>query len=334
MFAWGDVKEFVPKGSLCRVYFDSMLIFDSDNRVNKFPHLSADSSSSSPHFSPSSFSSDSSNGSKSSSEFPSLSPSTSSSTASPASSSVPDLPSNTSLHPIPSISESPKVGHTSKPCFEVISSPSKRLVLSLAERRVSLSPSLKLPTLVDDKSLSYRRDTITYLTSASQQNGMGRDNNTCSSIEFCSKEKVSESIRANAIEKEDSTQECQLQMFLVSSLSNQAAGKEGTSLKKHHLLEVLDVSVFAEFMYNGSEFCNPIDPIVFCWPTLERVAPFGTANLDSEAAFLFFVPNTSVGKREGRMIYFWMGKSFKHDNCQIQLDVSSSVSDVEAIDWN
>ncbi|XP_043701299.1 protein-tyrosine-phosphatase MKP1-like isoform X2 [Telopea speciosissima] len=333
-FALGDVKEFGagPKVSLCRVYSDSMLIFDPDSRINKLPHLSADSSSS-PHFSPSSFSSDSSNSSKSSSESPSLSPSTSSSTASPASSTVPDLPSKTSLHPIPNISESRKVGHAS--CSQVISSPSKRLVLSLAERRGSLSPSLKLQTLADDKSVSYRRDTITYSTSsASQQNEKGRDNNSCSFIGLCSKEKVSDSIEATAIEKGDSTQECQLQMFLGASLNDQAAANEGSSVKKYPLQEVLDVPVFAGFVDNFSGFCNPIDPIVCRWPTLERVAPFGTANLDSEAAFLVLVPSTGVGKHKDRMIYFWIGKSFKHDNCQLQLDVGSSVSDVEAIDWN
>ncbi|KAJ4977699.1 hypothetical protein NE237_008479 [Protea cynaroides] len=334
-FASGDVKEFVsaPKVSLCRVYSDSMLILDSDNRVNKFPDLSADLSSS-PHFSPISFSSDSSTSTKSSSESPSLSPCTSSSTPSPASSSVPELPSNTSLHPIPNITESPKVDHASKPCSQVISSQSKKLVLSLAERRGSLSPSLKLPTLVDDKSVSYRRDKITYSTSsASPLNGRGRDNNTCSLTELGSKEKVVESNEATAIEKGDLTQECQLQMLLGASLNDHAAVNEGAFVKKYPLQEVLDVSVFAELVDNVYEFCNPIDPIVFHWPTLERVAPFGTADLDSEAAFLFLVPSTSVGKHKDRMIYLWIGKSFKYDNCQIRLDVNSSV-DVEAIDWN
>ncbi|KAJ4971685.1 hypothetical protein NE237_004784 [Protea cynaroides] len=336
-FVSSDLKEFVsaPKVSLCRVYSDSMLI--AGNWVNKFPHLSADLSSSSPHFSPSSFSSDSSTSFKSSSESPSLSPSTSSSTPSPAFASkadLPSLPSKTSLHPIPNLPESPKSDHASKPCSQGTSSPSKRLALSLAERRGSLSTSLKLPSLADDKSLSSRRDKVTFITLASQQNGMGGANNTCSWIEPCCKEKVSGSYEAAVIEKGDSTQECQLQMFLGASLNDQAGTNRGTPVKKYLLQEGQDLSFFVGSVDIVSDFGNPINPIVCRWPTLERVEPFGTANLDSKAAFLFLVPSTRAGKQKDRMVYFWIGKSFKHDSHQIRLGVSSDVGDVEVIDWN
>ncbi|XP_043720442.1 protein-tyrosine-phosphatase MKP1-like [Telopea speciosissima] len=341
-FASVDVKELgsAPKLSLYRAYSDSILIVDTGKQVNKFPHLSADSSSSSssPHFSPSFFSSDSSTSSKSSSESPSVSPSTSTSTPSPASASMADLPSlssKTSLHPIPKLPEFPKGHHASNPCFQMTISPSKRLALSLAERRGSLSPSLKLPTLADDKSVSSTRDKITYSTSASQGSGMERDNNTCSLIEPCSNEEASEPYEATAIDVGVKTQKYQLQMFLGASLNGHAGTNGGSFIKEFPLQVDQDPSVFAGLVDKVLEFCNPIYPAAVCrWPTLERVEPFGAANLDSEAAFLFLVPSTCVGKHKDRMVYFWIGKSFKHYNRQIQLDISSNVGDVEAIDWN
>lgn len=65
----------------------------------------------------------------------------------------------------------------SQPCSQSVSSPSKRSPLSLAERRGSLSKSLKLPAMADDT-----RVTVGLSTSAasSQEDSVRMSNNTCS----------------------------------------------------------------------------------------------------------------------------------------------------------
>ncbi|XP_010253324.1 PREDICTED: protein-tyrosine-phosphatase MKP1 isoform X2 [Nelumbo nucifera] len=347
-FAFANVKEFVSasKVPLCRVYSDSMLIVDCNSCVNNVPNLSTNSSSSSssssfspPYFSPSSISSDSSASSKSSSESPSLSPSTSSCslTPTPPSSALSDL----SLLPLqkspsPNSPEAPGLGHASKPCSQTVPS-SKKFIMSLAERRGGLSPSLKLPTSTDGTSLSYRRMKNDSLASLVTQ----RDNNEKDSSCLLGKlkEQVLESGEVIAIKEEDGVQGVQFELCSRGLYSDDPHSMQEALVKICHAQEVSKHST--GLMDDGSESCGQVQPTVCRWPDLERVAAFGACDLDSEAVFLFLVPTPSTGVEKHkylqdkvRVLYLWIGKSFEHGKRQLQLDNSRDVGDVEEIDWH
>ncbi|KAF8402835.1 hypothetical protein HHK36_010926 [Tetracentron sinense] len=344
-FTPGNMKECVsvPKVSLSRVYSDTRLMVDTDNRVNKLRHLSADSSSSSspPYFSPSSLSSDSSTSLKFSSESPLMSPSTSSCslTPSPASSTSRDsslLSSKMSLHPICNGQEAPSVNHTSHSCSQAVSSPSKRFSLSLAKRRGSLSPSLKLPTFTDD--IRAKNDPLAF--PANQQDCVRRSNNTCSLDKPSNKEQVLESNEGTKNEEEDLTQERRLRMSLGGGVvSDGSCDKECALVKtcgeprRNFLLgEDQELTVPTGLVDNNSAW-NRMQPLVCRWPSLEEVATLGAGDVDSASVFIFLASRTGVAKHKDRMLYLWVGRSFKHDGSRIQLDNDRDIGFVEEIDW-
>ncbi|XP_017984933.1 PREDICTED: protein-tyrosine-phosphatase MKP1 isoform X2 [Theobroma cacao] len=154
-FASGIMKEFVsaPKILLSRVYSDSMMIVHASSPSST--SSSSSSSSSPPYLSPDSISSDSSTCSKYFSESSLDSPSAISRSL-PVSSTLSNLsnlslvPSQTSSRPKSSSSEVVSVNLTSQPCSQTASSPLKKVSPSLAERRGSLSKSLKLPVMSDN----------------------------------------------------------------------------------------------------------------------------------------------------------------------------------------
>ncbi|OVA18266.1 Dual specificity phosphatase [Macleaya cordata] len=350
-FASGKMKEFVsaPKVSLCRVYSDSMLIVDSDSRVHKIPTLPVDSStlSSPSYLSPSSLSSDSSTSCKFSSESPSQSPSTSSCslTPSPASSTSSDslyLSSNNSTHPICNSPGVPGVGQASKSCSQTVLSPSKRFALSLAERRGSLSPSLKLPSLKGDVSLSSRRLKNASASSlASQQSGFEKNSNTCSLDNTCNTEEVRQFKGGIENEEGDATKGSQLQMCRGGSTIDGLSCNQSALVKTCEeppincpLQNGSEFSMPTGLMDKGSKICSPVQPLVFRWPNLEKIAAFAGGGLDSESAFLFLAPSTGGSKDMDRIPYLWIGKFFKHDNSHIQLNNNGDVTEIEEVDWN
>lgn len=318
-FASGKMKEFVsaPKVSLCRIYSDSILIKDTDSRVQKLLPLLADSSTlSSPSYhSPNSVSSDSSPSSKFSLESPSQSPSTStcSLTPSPASSTSSDLlhvSTNNSTHNVCNSPRVASVGQSPKSGSQSVLSPSKRFALSLAERRGSLSPSLKLPCSKDDASLSSRRLKSAFASSlVSLQDGLGRNSHPCSLDKACNNEEVAQFKEGFSSEVGDAIQGSQSQN-----------GRE--------------LSVKAESIGKDSEVHSTIQPSIFCWPNLEKIETFAVGNLDSKSAFLFLAPSVGVSKDTVRIPYLWIGKFFKYDNTQTQLTDKIDVAEVEQVDWN
>ncbi|KAF2321290.1 hypothetical protein GH714_038513 [Hevea brasiliensis] len=50
--------------------------------------------------------------------------------------------------------------------------------------------------------------------------------------------------------------------------------------------------------------CNIMQSLVCHWPSLERIATFGTSNLDSKAAFAILAPATGLGRDGSRILYF------------------------------
>jgi hypothetical protein len=73
----------------------------------------------------------------------------------------------------------------------------------------------------------------------------------------------------------------------------------------------------SEHNTNGDSIKEPIrvsvdlcdEAAVYRWPSLEKVDEFGAGNLDSGSTFLFIGPKSSLGKSEGRFVYFWVGKN-------------------------
>lgn len=145
-FAPVDMKEFVMTPKIfSRVYSDSMMIVHSSSPSSKSSLFS--SSSSPPYLSPDSVSSDSSSSSKHLSES-SLDSPIASSCCVPVSSTLSNNLSNLSLQ---SSKPSSKQYAKAPGCVDVnIMSPIHKSSPSLAERRGSLSKSLKLPVITDN----------------------------------------------------------------------------------------------------------------------------------------------------------------------------------------
>lgn len=163
-FAFGNMKEFVfaSKSSISRVYPDSGSILGTENNSVSKPFLVSSnsllspsfssSSSSSSHLSPDSISSsDSSVNSKCCSDSPATSPRVTS--CSHALSNLSLIPTKLSPHSISKTSEFIDVNFTSDPCSQSILSPSKRSLLSIAERRGGPPKCLKLPMASEQENL-------------------------------------------------------------------------------------------------------------------------------------------------------------------------------------
>ena len=371
-FAFGNMKEFIsaPRLSFHRVFSDSMLIVGVDNFMNKPSHSPANSSTSSsppssssssassssssssssspPYLSPDSISSDSSGTSKYFSESPLMSPSTvacplplsstlstlsnlslfTSSTSNTSSQSA----SNASFQ---SVSNNPElVSVTSQHSSQSVSLPFKRFPVSLAERRGSLSKSLTLPVLTDETRLKNNVSTSV----SCQEDAVRIDVNTCSFSEPCSSvEHVSEFKNGARNGDGNSTEQCELRISsgrVASDDSHKDIGfvRNGDETLRNDPLEGSQDSTVLTGMMEAHG--DPVQPLVCCWPSLEKFASFGAGDLDSKAAFVFFFPSTGLGKAEDRIIYIWVGRSFNHGNTRALLDSSREVGDLEEIDWN
>ncbi|KAJ6767961.1 MKPA PROTEIN [Salix koriyanagi] len=332
-FAPGDMKEFVsaPKIFLSRVYSDSMMIVHSSS-----PSLSSSSSSSPPYLSPDSISSDSSTNSKYFSESSLDSPS-----AASCSLPVPSTLSNLSNLSLASKSSSQPLSsiygvEMSRQHFPAASSPSKKSSLSLAERRGSLSKSLKLPMVTDNM----RVNSTAPSSLASQEQGAKINEKTFS---WCN----SDSIDIVFESKDDvkggrhSNQQCGPNISLVRVASPDLHHKEASTVNNFDELgkncpagESSGCSVSNGMEESVEESCKVMQPLVCRWPSLERIATLSTSDLDSKAAFAILVPTRGVGRNETRTLYFWVGKSFSNEKSLIQLDSSRLLADSEHIYWS
>ncbi|XP_059666200.1 protein-tyrosine-phosphatase MKP1 [Cornus florida] len=348
--ASGNMKEFVSasKLSLSRVYPDSMLIVGADHSANKALHSSANLSSSSPssmsssssslslsssppYLSPDSISSDLSTSSKYLSDSPAVSPSTTSCSQSLSStlssfSNLTLLPSKISPQSISKNSDFIDVNFTRQPCSQSLHSPSKRFQRSIMERRGSLSKSLKLPLLTDD---SRDKDAPSSFPD-SQQDGLRINRNTF----FLHGPQNTKNMVEPKGDQENKLQGSSGRVDSVSCDEEAACVKISDEPWINHSSGG-NVSTFSTGkVASGSSCCEGMQPLVFRWPSLEKVVMSCAGVLDSKAAFILSSPSSGVGKIEDRILYFWVGKYFDHDDSKIRLVSNKKIGDLEEVDWN
>ncbi|KAJ7975868.1 protein-tyrosine-phosphatase MKP1-like [Quillaja saponaria] len=341
-FASPDMKEFVsaPKLSFSRLYSDSMMLVRSSTN-SSLPSLSSMSSSySSPFYlSPDSLSSDSSNNSKCLSESSLDSPfvaSCSHPVSSPLSnfSNLSLISSNCSSQPISNSLKVPDVNLDTQSFSHSDSSPSKKISPSLAERRGSLTKSLKLPLVTDKTRVTNSPSTL--LTSQEYGVKLNTDVNLRESESMKKSEK--ENVEHGEV---NSARLSELKIFPGDVASVDSFNKEAVFVRKHGepwknniSREGLGFSASNAIDESGSVRSNPTLGLVCHWPSLEKIVNFGASDLDSEAAFAIFLPSASLGKNEETILYFWIGRSFHCDVSQIGLDSERELGYIEVIDWN
>lgn len=84
---------------------------------------------------------------------------------------------------------------------------------------------------------------------------------------------------------------------------------------------------------NGKQDDEFVQPMVYCWPELEKIAAFDTSYLNSKAAVVIFSPSRYLGKKDDMMLYIWVGSSFDHDLSQVHVKRDKDLVDLEQIDW-
>ncbi|XP_071934647.1 protein-tyrosine-phosphatase MKP1-like isoform X2 [Coffea arabica] len=302
-FISGNMKEFVSGVSI--VYPDSLFIVEEQCRAQQshssassllslMPSLSSSSSSSA---SSSSLSSLSSSSSSSSSSPPYLSPDSSS-----------DASINSTIQ-----SDSPDM------------SPSA----ASAERRGSLSKSLKLQMLTDDSqgremptnSLTNEQDTVTTKHDA------------------CSLSKSLETQDSLDSEEQDVMHdELKLQSPLgtVGSCHADAAFRKNSDLHivNHHLGKE-ESAISNGTLENGMASSGFIKPIVYRWPSLEKVVTFGSDDFDSQSAFVVITSSScpTFGKTGAGILYFWVGRLFNCNSWNTKLESNQKFGGLVEFDW-
>ncbi|CAL0314656.1 unnamed protein product [Lupinus luteus] len=320
-------KEFVsaPKLPFPRVYSDSMLCIHTS--ANAFQPLSLSPSSSSLSSSSSPFcvslDSISSNSNTHSKFLSELTPNSSSEVFAnvPVSSPLSNFSnlslSSSSSHPVSNSADIHGV-KLSHPHSQSASSPLKKPPTSLAERRGSLSKSLKLPPMNDNTQLTNKPPTfraspkdgalmnsnVSYLQQLDSPDHFyegGHFNDKCgSSPQQC--EPTSSPGNIDGVDYNESSKE-----DLKCTSSN---GIDDSGLLQHSMTKTL----------------------VYHWPSLEKIDTFGASHLDSKAAFVIFSPSMHVSA--GTVLYFWLGRSFSSGTSQVQLDSDRESDFPRAVDWN
>ncbi|XP_061374389.1 protein-tyrosine-phosphatase MKP1 isoform X2 [Gastrolobium bilobum] len=294
------LKEFVsaPKLSFPRVYSDSMLCIRTSE--NSSPCSSLLSSSSSPlYVSPDSISSDSSTHSK----LTELSPDSSSAV----------------LTSIP----------LSHPRSQSTSLPLTKPSTSLAERRGSLSKSLKLP-VINDKTQVIDKPSNFH---ASQEYGVPVNGNVSNLQPSDNEDYFCESNDHVKDRGMNSIQQCEL--------ASCPGIFDCVDYKERNCVEpLIDCSSREGLKSTSSKGINEsgvlqynlTQSLVYHWPSLEKIETFGTSHLDSKAAFVIFSPSMHAHARN--ILYFWVGKSFNCDASQVRLDSDRKLDFIGAVDWN
>ncbi|CAI9773979.1 unnamed protein product [Fraxinus pennsylvanica] len=359
-FVSGNMKDFASasKSGVSRIYPDSLSIVDSHSTAKQIQSsanylfsskslsfsssspssMSSSSSSpsfSSPHyFSPDSISPDSSSNSTYFSDSPATSPLAVSCTN--LTSSCLSNFSNISLHSSKisphSVSKSSKyidVNFTSKPLSHPGSSPSEKLLLSIAERRGSLSRSLKLPLQADNSQ--GKGAPSSGLTN--DCDGVSVSGDAISSNELHSRE--------DAMQHKGERRENLENGLLITSGGDATVDtcREKASTSKHsdkpceRLLGEKDAGLLDIMIDSSLSSCNSMQPVVCRWPSLERLVSFGTYGLDSKSVFLLITPTSGSSNVEDRILYVWVGRSFSCDRTEMTLGSQKSSGSLKEIDW-
>lgn len=334
-YASGHMKEFVlaPKLVLNRLYSDSRLNNNGDSIVSNNSRTSdvalvpstysspsslsspSLSSFSSPHLSPDSISSDSSNNSKCSSESPLESP-LSLSPAISAFSNMSLLSSKTSTT-VSNYSGYIEVNFGSNP-LKSTNLPSRRSPLSIAERRGSLSRCLTLPNVASDGRM--QESTQEFFVDKQDDN---INDNTCISFE---------------LDKGGMIANCKKASLETDLDSDKLASKSSPHIKEIDLASICDKirgnstpGVNTGVMTMVSTNCDLERPSVYRLPDLEKVSVSGACQLDSNSAFIVMAPGRVACPIKDSKIYLWVGKSFKFG--QNHVHANRKVGDVDLTDW-
>ncbi|KAI4348108.1 hypothetical protein L6164_008869 [Bauhinia variegata] len=341
-FASTNMREFVsaPKLSFSRIYSDSMLCIHSSTNSSPSSSLplsstsSLSSSSSSPaYLSPDSISSDSSTNSKYCSELSLDSPSVSSSLSNFSNLSL--LSSNCISQTVSNNAEIRSVNITSQPCSVSTPSELKKPSTSLAERRGSLSKSLKL-SLMNEKTRMINRSTSLHV---SREDDAVLNSNVNLSHQSNSIDCLSES--TNYVEKRglNSMQLCEAASCAVATATVNSFVK-GATFTENGSEPWVGSSSEEELKSDSSNGidesallrCNMAQTLVYRWPSFEKIAKFGASHMDSKAVFVIFSLSTS--KNAESILYFWVGRSFDCDISQVQLDSDRESDYLRGHDWN
>ncbi|TYJ16187.1 hypothetical protein E1A91_A10G233200v1 [Gossypium mustelinum] len=329
-FASVITKDFVsaPKILLSRIYSDSMMIVRSSS-----PSSTSSSSSSSPLYPSPDSSSCSTYFSESSLDSPSA-VSNSSQVSSPLHgfSELSYVSSQTSSHPTSNSSGFVSVSLTSQP--QAASSPLKKVSTSLAERRGSLSKSLKLP--VPSDNVRETSDRSSFLVKKVRDR---RNDNTSSSCEsdieivFDSKHGVGNG--GDVVIEGSNLKISPCRIANIDPHDKRSTFVSTYEPQKIHSPQDGFVSAVPNRMEESFPACpGVIQPLVWRWPSIDKMTKFNRSDLDSKSAFAIFSPATAVGKNEDRILYFWIGKFYHHEKSLIQLDSSQVLRDRDDIDWN
>lgn len=357
-FVSGSMKEFVSaaKSSPSIVYPDSLFPVEEQRTMNETyasansllslasslsssssPLSSSQSSSSSspPYLSPDSMSSDASFNSPNLGESPVVSPSVENSSGPTSSilsnfSNMTLLSSKSSKLCPQSISKSSKfidVNFNSESCLKSASAPSKKFSLSLAERRGSLSKSLKL-RMSTDETLG-REVPVNSLTNGQEPNS--RNDDTCS---FSKAHDIEDSVKC----KEDLFADRDMNLQIAVDSTDLCHGRAPSRLysdqnRENHQFGPEESAVLKAAIDNGSESCDLSQPIVCRWPSLEKVPSFHANDLDSHSVFVFIIPSMYMDKTGGRILYFWIGRFFNFDKSKADLDSNPNFGDLPVVDW-
>ncbi|PHT48743.1 Protein-tyrosine-phosphatase MKP1 [Capsicum baccatum] len=83
----------------------------------------------------------------------------------------------------------------------------------------------------------------------------------------------------------------------------------------------------------GGTSCNLVKPVVYHWPSLEKLDTCSIDDLDSKGAYIFITPTSGFGKDVGRAVYVWVRRSFSRDNSKIRQVDCKGLGDPGEIDW-
>ncbi|KAF7820473.1 protein-tyrosine-phosphatase MKP1-like [Senna tora] len=221
------------------------------------------------------------------------------------------LASNCTSQPLSDRAEVHGVKFTSGPYSQSSSSALKKPLISLAERRGSLSKSLKLPLTNDKPQVINRPPTFCAIRGDGFVVNSKHDDDRGNSILQCP-------IPVKNMDYKE-----------VSYIRNC-----GEPLVCSSSTEDLKSTTSNKIDKGGLSQSTMTQTLVYDWPSLEKIVTFRKSHLDSKSAFVIYTPNMGLGKHAENVLYFWVGQSFNCDASQAWLDSDRESDYLRAVDWN
>ncbi|PKI74666.1 hypothetical protein CRG98_004993 [Punica granatum] len=185
----------------------------------------------------------------------------------------------------------------------------RKLSLSLAERRGSMSRALKLPVMTDNVRFAEPPPNDLAL----KEDGIRLNGNGCSPSEF---HLYSENMTNGVV---DVMRERKLE---ESADAGVLPPREAACAR--------DPSGMAGSVCQCKE---QMQLAVYRWPSLEKVASIASSDLRSEAAFAILSVRKGLDKDLDRFVYLWIGRFFAVDKGKAHIGRGTGIDDPEKIDW-